>query len=311
MENPPSATQMVGMAYCFKRSDIIVEAGVRRIALELVQRAIDEIDASDRDFSRAVHRVRTTCKKMRGLSRLIRSAFPAYDFENAALADIARRFSELRETDVLIATLAAIGEQVDDEVLPDIGKSLEADQRNARDIAITRGILDASRSALIEARNRIREWTLTKGGFAAIGDGLGRGYRKAARTLETARASGKAEDIHRWRTQVKYHGYHMLLLQDICPPKMKPRASILDRLGDMLGEHHDLAVLRDRIIMRRDSAADAHRNLFHAIDARQSSLAEAAFELGAVLFDEPAKPRIRLWRKWWGRWRNGETARGC
>lgn len=49
-----------------------VEDAVRRIAVEQIEKARDDLD--DDDLRRAVHEVRKRCKKLRALLRLVRPA---------------------------------------------------------------------------------------------------------------------------------------------------------------------------------------------------------------------------------------------
>lgn len=65
------------MAYALAQDDDTVEAGMRRIAAEQIERAIAEIDDTGLDRHETVHQVRKRCKKVRGLVRLVRPAFSA------------------------------------------------------------------------------------------------------------------------------------------------------------------------------------------------------------------------------------------
>ena len=92
------------MAYRFKRGNSSVEAGVRRIATEEIDGAIDEIDDNGLELHETVHQVRKRCKKLRGLIRVVRPAFDDYQDENAAFREAARALSYVRDTEALIET---------------------------------------------------------------------------------------------------------------------------------------------------------------------------------------------------------------
>jgi hypothetical protein len=70
------------------------ETVLRRIAREEIGAAIEDIDSAA-DLHEAVHEVRKRLKRIRGLLRLFRPAFPAYFAENAWFRDEAARLSEL------------------------------------------------------------------------------------------------------------------------------------------------------------------------------------------------------------------------
>jgi hypothetical protein len=62
----------MAMAYRFKRDVASVQDGVREIAGELIQDAIDRVSAQRKDVNDVVHFARKSCKKVRGLVRLVR-----------------------------------------------------------------------------------------------------------------------------------------------------------------------------------------------------------------------------------------------
>ena len=92
------------MAYHLRRKDASVQAGVQRIALSQVNAAIEEIDDPALGPHETVHQVRKRCKKLRGLIRLVRSVFPAYEDENAAFRDAARTLSFVRDAEAKAET---------------------------------------------------------------------------------------------------------------------------------------------------------------------------------------------------------------
>ena len=57
------------MAYCFKDHETISE-GVKRIALEQLDTAIEQLQPSVKNWDEAIHGVRVSCKKLRALLRL-------------------------------------------------------------------------------------------------------------------------------------------------------------------------------------------------------------------------------------------------
>jgi predicted nucleic acid-binding Zn ribbon protein len=83
---------------------------------------------------------------------------------------------------------------------------------------------------------------------------------------------------------------------------MKRLAQDAHRLSDLLGDDHDLAVLRAQVLLSHAIAQeDARQALIAAIDRRRSSLQRRAFKLGAQIYG-PA-PKVfgrsveRSWRK--------------
>jgi CHAD domain-containing protein len=69
-------------------------------------------------------------------------------------------------------------------------------------------------------------------------------YRRGRQAFTRARGTREMEDLHAWRKRVKDLWYHERLLASTCGPTVRGHAKDLDRLSDLLGDDHDLAVLR-------------------------------------------------------------------
>ena len=103
------------MAYRLAKSQDTVQDGVRKIATDLIDKAIDAAKQR-RSPEQTVHELRKTCKRLRGLIRLVRPVFADYHTENAAFRDASRTLSYLRDTAVLIQTYDSLLDAYDDQV---------------------------------------------------------------------------------------------------------------------------------------------------------------------------------------------------
>jgi CHAD domain-containing protein len=86
------------MAYRFMLNEPIPQAE-RRIAHEQLNKACEQLDRADSaELGEAVHDVRTRCKKLRGLIRLVRPAMKDVEYRsaNTAFRDAARLLSPIR-----------------------------------------------------------------------------------------------------------------------------------------------------------------------------------------------------------------------
>ena len=81
-------------------------------------------------------------------------------------------------------------------------------------------------------------------------------------------------------------------------------AEAAHRLTGLLGDHHDLAVLRGDLAGRSFSREDSEA-LAAAISSREDELASAAFGLGHRLYAERPKAFRRRIRAYWRAWREG------
>jgi CHAD domain len=75
-------------------------------------------------------------------------------------------------------------------------------------------------------------------------------YRRGRQALAAVRQKPTVEFIHEWRKQAKYLRYQLDLLRPLAPTALTPLAKTIDRLGDLLGDDHDLAVLRREVAGR-------------------------------------------------------------
>jgi len=302
------------MGYRFER-DASVQKNLRRIALAQIDGAVASIDDHGLASGLVVHEVRKSCKKLRGLLRLVRPAFDFYARENAALRDMASALSPLRDAAVLIETYDALMDAHDGTVeratFAPVRRRLTLRQKALdRDDSGADRKLGEARDQLLAMRMRAGQWKLSGDDFSALQHGLAKTYKRARKAMKEADRSRDADAFHDWRKLVKYHGYHARLMEPVWPAAMQAHRQCADALNDILGQHHDLAVFEDAL---RETAAELRdavdlAMLSAMIGQRQAALAERAFVTGARLFAEPADKLTQRWRRYWIEWRNDATA---
>ena len=289
------------MAYRFARGDAGIEAALRRIAAEQLDGALAALEGADADLERSVHGVRTATKRIRALLRLLRAVFPGYSEANAALRTLAARLADVREAQVLLATFDSVAGESGGKTLAAFRKELEADEAAAA-LRVRGDVLEDARARLLALRAAAEGWRIERDGFGALRKGLRRTCRKAVKLMgEAGGAAGDdIEAFHEWRKHIKDHGFQVRLLHDI-DPGLTARGEMLGRLGNLLGEQHDLCALEARLHDRKEKAL---RRLEKAAIERRHVLEKEALKLGAVLFEEPCKARLRRWERAWDDWRD-------
>lgn len=296
------------MAFQFKRKET-TEEGLRRIAREQIERALEEIDAAQLDQSTKIHQVRKRCKKLRGLIRLVRPALgKTYKHENASLRDTARLLSDLRDANISLQTFQALIEDcgADAHQFLRIGERLQQDQyERTGDGQTVDSALQRVRQRLADTSDRVGQWSLQSTGFEAIGGGWKRTYTAARRALRKAQAQRSAEALHVWRKEVKYHGYQCRLLEAVWPVMLEARSDEAGRLGDWLGADHDLAVLCQQLLEQPERYGDSEPvdALSELIDRRRQWLQRRCFRLGKQLFAEDKASFARRYQRYWKVWR--------
>lgn len=280
-----------------------IGAQVRSIAREQIDKALQECSDPGIELGTLVHKLRRHCKKLRGLLRLAAPRLKRWQQEDQAFRDAARSLAGTRDAAVLVDTfthLVALDRKRGDAARIEVGQRARVTAwLQAR---ADRPLAGAARADMLEtyvalfemAGARTSDWSLTGHGFEQIGDGLEKTYRRMRDGLERAEIERSAEALHDWRKDTKYHWHHIGLLLAVAPDLLAPRRASLDRLGEMLGDHHNLAVLAETL-----ADHDFGSGIAGAIADQQAVLADTAFALGRQLVAEkPAKLRDRFEQYW-------------
>ena len=303
------------MAFELKVDESVAE-GIRRIVAEQIDKAIGEIVDADLDRHKTVHQVRKRCKKIRGAIRLVRPQMEeTYRRENARFRDAARTLSALRDREAMIETydklLDSYAEEVSRRGFAPIRRELVRRRREAVDDDKLDRRLARFRSQLEAARQALEEWPIHREGFKGIAPGLAKTYGRGRRAMK--RAYGKertSAGFHEWRKRVKYHRYHSRLLGKLYPPLMGPWRDEFHTLSDLLGDDHDLAVLR-AVLAEAPDAFDKRETvqaLVGLIDRQRARLQQDARHLGTRLYAEPPRQLNRRLKAYWQAWHRQERA---
>lgn len=285
--------------------------GIRRIALECAEKAGEELEraAEGEDFAAAIHAARKDLKKLRGVVRLVRSQLGAdlYRKEDRRYREAARALAQNRDLEVKVETLVALRRRCGEEIADDLAAAWLAALERDRDEAArqatagaTRSGIEAARAAIAAGREEIAGWPLRGDSWELFEADLLRGYRHGRRAMKRARAKPTAENAHEWRKRAKHHWYQLRILREAWSPVLSETAEQAHRLTELLGDHHDLAVLAEDLASRDlDGGRGAAEGV---IQRRQQQLLKEAFEIGARLFAEKPKAFGRRMKAYWAAW---------
>ncbi len=281
---------------------------VREIAGEQISKAIEESGAGADAFDDVVHRVRRRCKKLRGLVRLVEPHFDGFAEENKAFREAANGLSSTRDAAVMEETWLALvtfdikhsgPDAMPSELTNKVGAAFDAREKESAQTASPEKLLGDFRQIFEEAGERASHWHLTGSRFERIGDGLEKTYRGMRKAMHSAEHTQAPEQMHDWRKVVKYHWHHVGLFLPAAPAMLAARKDALGKLGDKLGDHHNLAVLEDTL-GKMDILGAGERDVVRkAIAGQQAKLSEGAFVLGRQLAAErPSALRARFEKYW-------------
>jgi len=303
------------VAYRFKLSDGSVAMGLQRIAVSHIDKAIAEIDDGKLDTHETIHQVRKRCKKLRGLIRLVRPVFSGYLAENRNFRNAANELSDLRDSQAVIETYDVLvdiyADQIDNSAFSSIRCRLARHRRAARQDSDLGCKLSDFRGTMVDSRRRAKDWTINGEGFDALAGGLAKTYKRARKAMRRAERDPTAAKLHEWRKRIKYHWYHARLLREMWPEVISAHRDAADELAERLGDHHDLAVLRDTLLEEPAAfGVPADLEAFVGlIERRQAAFQAEAFAIGRKLLAEKRSALLRRWGVYWTVWESENKAR--
>lgn len=297
------------MAFRFSTDDPSIQRGIRRIAQKEAAAALGHLQADLVADPQAVHEVRKSAKKLRGLIGLVRPVFPHARAENAALRDAARQIAALRDAEVMCRTFEGLADVLPDEAQGPLRAALDARKEAVAPPETLTAAAQAVKAEFEELQKRCRGWKIRGKDFAALEPGLAETWAKARKGVRRARKACGDESLpaapfHSWRRRVKQHWYQARLLQPIWPEIMDPHVAQADALGELLGAHNDLDVLLTTLSDDPALAGNpALESLETVVIERRRALAAEAVALGGRLFAEPADALTSRWGHWFRLWR--------
>jgi CHAD domain-containing protein len=294
------------------RDEDTPSAGLRRSAQDELDDAMRQLtEELDADPVVAVHEARKSVKKLRALLRLARRELgeETYARENAALRDAGRRLSDTRDADVMLQTFDGLADRavghLPQTTLTRIRAALGGRRRRAGPATLRR-LAGVVAQELAAARDRSEDWHLERDDWRLVARGLVRAYSRGATALPRSGSTPAVEELHDWRKRVKDLWYHTRLLKPIWPGVLEATAEEAHRLSELLGDDHDLAVLRERLTtdpaFTEALPADLGP-LIEVIDARRAELLDQARLVGRRLYAEKPKAFERRMRRYWDAWR--------
>ncbi|WP_375450567.1 CHAD domain-containing protein [uncultured Devosia sp.] len=294
------------MPFAFEHSDANVEDGLRRIAGEQIDKALEEASNPHADFDETVHGLRRRCKNLRGLLRMVKPRLTVFEDEDAAVSGIATRLSQARDAAVMLMTLdklvlakgggPPVIDAADHKQLHDLLAERERGMAQHMDQA---GLFAEFSEAMLAMRGRVEGWALERKKFGGIAEGIEATYRRLRERMADAAADEAPLLMHAWRKQAKYHRHHVMLLRRHAPDEMNGRSKLLGELGDLLGDHHDLAVLIEVLNGRAVGAPAALAKLTSLASERQKGLSDKAFALGRQVAAEKPRALTERLRQYW------------
>ena len=293
------------MPYVFHKSESVTNAA-QRVARELLDETLKTIRDPKVTLDVRTHEARKAIKKLRGMLRLVEPKSKRGPNERAIdkeLRDAARKLAPFRDSDVMKAALQTAAKSshglIDEEVAEKIHACIIDStpvESSVQAVSLALYATDVTSIADRVAASEILTRNL-KSLEASYLKTCNRAYALMEKVLA---GEASEEEFHEWRKFVKYHFYHTRLLAGIYGKPARKRAKDANELEELLGEHHDLAVLSERILANRKKikkVCDIDQLLVY-LSERQDALEEKALKLGKSLFPKEATSAEELFLKY-------------
>jgi CHAD domain-containing protein len=239
-----------------------------------------------------IHAVRTSIKKVRALARLVRPVVGREaKREDRRLRRLARAIGDVRDAEVVLSTFDAVLSELREGARARLGGvrgRLASRLRVAAQPFGEGGKAAGLGRRLRRAAKRCARWAPPRKleVSRAFGEGFLKGYRRARRAMKMAYAAPSGERFHAWRRAVKTHRHQVFMLETLGSAELAARLPELERLGQWLGDEHDLTTLGAALEEVRESFERVRdRELVaRALARRQSELRARARTVGDKLF---------------------------
>jgi len=305
------------MAFQLKAKEPVSD-GIRRNVRRQIEKALKRLSAESEPHQRealkeeAVPRdIRKRFKKVRAALRLVREDLgdEVYRNENWCFRDAGRLLREVRDAEVLVeavdnlARLPAAG-AIETGAFAKIHETLLANHREITRRTREDGAFAAVEGVATRALTRLPEWTIERDGWVALESGLRRTYQTGRRALALAAENASTENLHEWRKQARHLWGQLQLLEAAWTGSEKELGDRTRKLVQLLGDDHDLAILRETLAADPLAYGGHHilKEVFAVIDGRREELKRQAFALGRTLYEEPPRVFTSRIEAYWKAW---------
>jgi len=278
------------MAFQLKKKEA-TSTGMERIIRRQIEKAVAQLRAGS-DPDETVFEVRKRFKQVRAALRLVRNDLgdTVYHRENFLFRDAARSLAEARDAAVLVETFDNLVKNSEVRIEPEVFRKVQTLlAENHKAITRRRRGQEAFTKvseAIEPVLTRIAGWSIRQVNGSTLSANMRRMYEEGCRALSASRAESSVENLHELRKQAKYLWIGLKLFKSRWTGNEKKLSDQVHNLTRLLGEDHDLAVLRqflgaDPLAYGNSGALD---NLFSVIKRRREHLKQEAFNLGRFLY---------------------------
>jgi CHAD domain-containing protein len=302
---------------------------IPRIARERIDRVVKSLSEKPQPSAESIHEARKDLKSLRAVLRLARGSIngEVRKRENLFFRDAGRSLSAARDSQALLEALQRFGRRggshpqglrPKQQSIHEFIEKIRGKIAQERIDKLPRELLRKLVQELRGAKRRVDVWfdgTVLQPGNAwgiFVGTGLRKTYRQGKNMVWQIEMIGQEnasdESWHELRKCAKALGYQLRLLRPIWPGPINILLREIDQLTEWLGDDHDLAVLRKRILSEpyspseNQDSADTRQIFLQSLDRQRRKLQLESLHLSRRIYlEKPSQFEGRLagyWRAW-------------
>jgi CHAD domain-containing protein len=290
---------------------------ISRFAEQQLERASALLTGSRPADVVSIHETRKAIKRLRAAVKLIQHSLgERYDDWNDRLQAVNRRLAATRDLDACQQTIERLSTNGSGQ-----GRTIPILDRLQTELAIERASAGSQRlhdertslaDELDAVRGEFQEWHPQRTDFALIRPAVKKMARKARKLIRQLDRAVTVDRMHGLRKVVKRRLYWMEILAPIWSEKDRPEQQSIDELAELLGRHHDLAVLEQHLAssdVARESAADGDvHGVGTKICRHREKLESRCVKRAKKLFDEKPKELTARWEERAEAWQSAAAA---
>jgi CHAD domain-containing protein len=290
------------MAFRFRRKESATE-GVRRVVREQTALAVSLLADRAGDVAENIHEARRCIKRLRATLKMVRKRMDedTNDAENIALRDASRKLSGARDAHVALATFEQLAPKLAGPDVQRVRSMLKEEVRQTSRRALTvNGLAEVAADIRISGQ-KIVQAELNENGWPLFGSGIQDSYARARHTARRLKDDTEPAVVHEWRKITKGLFFQLELVRRALGKTERKLLARLEKLGTILGEHHDLDTLRT--MLATSPASAKFTALDELIDAEITRRLKRARRIAKDAFEEKTRLFIFAVRTGWNEWR--------
>ncbi len=266
-------------------------AGLRRLVLQQLALAEEQLRLQPNGCDSAVHAARKAGKRVRAVLRLLRLTMgeSEYTTQNQAVRDASRQLAVLRDARVRVDTVGQMAELAapgDRPIWRSLEKSLNQGLVEERARAENDGSLQATLALLAPVAARTTDWRSAADPHASVASGLFKTYCRGGRLHRKLLGGDNTDErFHDWRKESKYLLHYWMVLRTFQDGSLLAMHGANRKLCSCLGEVNDLSGLREALCQASyDLGSEKQAVALRLLDRRQAELKDQARHLGHQVY---------------------------